>query len=156
MGYFGGGLWGQLCFRGRGASTGPFFGGGPIGLFYWWGGFGVGNLEGGGVGILGGFGDILGGVYGDFGGGAQGWGSEGVGGGWIRIPPPVLYPPPPPLQEAEKLVASLQEDERFGGGSSLRAPPRALPLAHEAARKWFYRDPQGDIQGGTPPKKKPL
>lgn len=54
-------------------------------------------------------------------------------------------------QEAEKLVASLQEDERFGGGSSLRAPPRALPLAHEAARKWFYRDPQGDIQGPFSP-----
>ena len=23
----------------------------------------------------------------------------------------------------------------------------ALPLDHEDAKKWFYRDPQGDLQG---------
>ncbi|GAB0201181.1 GRB10-interacting GYF protein 2 [Grus japonensis] len=82
-------------------------------------------------------------------------------------PTGVRVPPPPGdaedeegmkhlQQEAEKLVASLQEasleEERFGGA---RAPPRLaapLPLAHQAARKWFYKDPQGDIQGlsGTP------
>ncbi|XP_069655797.1 GRB10-interacting GYF protein 1 isoform X2 [Haliaeetus albicilla] len=58
-------------------------------------------------------------------------------------------------QEAEKLVASLQEpsleEEAFGGG---RAPPRLpdpLPLAHQAAHKWFYKDPQGEIQGPFSP-----
>uniref|UniRef100_A0A6I8N3L5 GRB10 interacting GYF protein 1 n=1 Tax=Ornithorhynchus anatinus TaxID=9258 RepID=A0A6I8N3L5_ORNAN len=60
-------------------------------------------------------------------------------------------------QEAEKLVASLQdsslEEERFtaamqGQGSRLpSAAAAALPLSHGAARKWFYKDPQGEIQG---------
>ncbi|XP_038624257.1 GRB10-interacting GYF protein 1 isoform X3 [Tachyglossus aculeatus] len=59
-------------------------------------------------------------------------------------------------QEAEKLVASLQdsslEEERFtaamqGQGSRLPAAAAALPLSHGAARKWFYKDPQGEIQG---------
>ena len=26
----------------------------------------------------------------------------------------------------------------------------ALPLGHEAAKKWFYKDPQGEIQGMNP------
>ncbi|XP_069502093.1 GRB10-interacting GYF protein 1 isoform X2 [Ambystoma mexicanum] len=55
-------------------------------------------------------------------------------------------------QEAEKLVASLQdsslEEERF---TQTMQEPRntaaALPLSHEAAMKWFYKDPQGEIQG---------
>ncbi|XP_049645233.1 GRB10-interacting GYF protein 1 isoform X1 [Suncus etruscus] len=59
-------------------------------------------------------------------------------------------------QEAEKLVASLQdsclEEERFT--AAMQAPglrhsavATALPLSHGAARKWFYKDPQGEIQG---------
>uniref|UniRef100_A0A3P8YBX4 GYF domain-containing protein n=1 Tax=Esox lucius TaxID=8010 RepID=A0A3P8YBX4_ESOLU len=54
-------------------------------------------------------------------------------------------------QEAEKMVASLQdtslEEECFT--QALQETPRdsALPLSHEAAMKWFYKDPQGEIQG---------
>ncbi|XP_075705372.1 GRB10-interacting GYF protein 1 isoform X2 [Rhinoderma darwinii] len=52
-------------------------------------------------------------------------------------------------QEAEKLVASLQEssleEDGFSSGRSHNAA--ALPLSHEAAMKWFYKDPQGEIQG---------
>uniref|UniRef100_A0A673LH20 PERQ amino acid-rich with GYF domain-containing protein 1-like n=1 Tax=Sinocyclocheilus rhinocerous TaxID=307959 RepID=A0A673LH20_9TELE len=48
-------------------------------------------------------------------------------------------------QEAEKMVASLQdtslEEECFTQAAS------ALPLSHESAMKWFYKDPQGEIQG---------
>ncbi|XP_063157821.1 GRB10-interacting GYF protein 1 [Candoia aspera] len=55
-------------------------------------------------------------------------------------------------QEAEKMVASLQdsslEEEHFtqaiGDHHNTAA---ALPLSHEAAMKWFYKDPQGEIQG---------
>ncbi|XP_068919355.1 GRB10-interacting GYF protein 1 isoform X1 [Petaurus breviceps papuanus] len=59
-------------------------------------------------------------------------------------------------QEAEKLVASLQdsslEEEQFtaamqGQGLRHSAAAAALPLSHGAARKWFYKDPQGEIQG---------
>lgn len=59
-------------------------------------------------------------------------------------------------QEAEKLVASLQdsclEEERFTAamqapGLRHSAAATALPLSHGAARKWFYKDPQGEIQG---------
>lgn len=60
--------------------------------------------------------------------------------------------PPPSPQEAEKMVAALQEstveEERF---TQAMVEPRntaaALPLCHDAARKWFYKDPQGEIQG---------
>uniref|UniRef100_A0A8C8ELG2 GYF domain-containing protein n=1 Tax=Oncorhynchus tshawytscha TaxID=74940 RepID=A0A8C8ELG2_ONCTS len=49
-------------------------------------------------------------------------------------------------QEAEKMVASLQdtslEEECF-----TQALDCALPLSHEAAMKWFYKDPQAEIQG---------
>ncbi|XP_063806514.1 GRB10-interacting GYF protein 1 isoform X2 [Pseudophryne corroboree] len=52
-------------------------------------------------------------------------------------------------QEAEKLVASLQdsslEEDAFSTSRSHSAA--ALPLSHEAAMKWFYKDPQGEIQG---------
>uniref|UniRef100_A0A8C1BQE3 GRB10 interacting GYF protein 1b n=1 Tax=Cyprinus carpio carpio TaxID=630221 RepID=A0A8C1BQE3_CYPCA len=48
-------------------------------------------------------------------------------------------------QEAEKMVASLQdtslEEECYTQAAS------ALPLSHESAMKWFYKDPQGEIQG---------
>ncbi|XP_036410388.1 GRB10-interacting GYF protein 2 isoform X2 [Megalops cyprinoides] len=50
-------------------------------------------------------------------------------------------------QEAEKMVAYLQEDDRLSAQSLERAKPTALPLTHEAALKWFYKDPQGEIQG---------
>ena len=60
-------------------------------------------------------------------------------------------------QEAEKLVASLQdsslEEEQFTAtmqtqGLRHSTAATALPLSHGAARKWFYKDPQGEIQGG--------
>ncbi|XP_068164075.1 GRB10-interacting GYF protein 1 isoform X2 [Antennarius striatus] len=58
-------------------------------------------------------------------------------------------------QEAEKMVASLQdtslEDECFTQALQQQQESRntaaALPLSHEAAMKWFYKDPQGEIQG---------
>ncbi|XP_011912656.1 PREDICTED: PERQ amino acid-rich with GYF domain-containing protein 1 isoform X1 [Cercocebus atys] len=59
-------------------------------------------------------------------------------------------------QEAEKLVASLQdsslEEEQFTAAMQTQglrhsAAATALPLSHGAARKWFYKDPQGEIQG---------
>ncbi|XP_033839833.1 GRB10-interacting GYF protein 1 [Periophthalmus magnuspinnatus] len=91
------------------------------------------------------------------------------------VAPCVLPPPPPssaaplPLtgggdpeddegmkhlqQEAEKMVASLQdtslEEECFTQAlqQESRNTAAALPLSHEAAMKWFYKDPQGEIQG---------
>uniref|UniRef100_A0A8C1GPG4 GRB10 interacting GYF protein 1b n=1 Tax=Cyprinus carpio TaxID=7962 RepID=A0A8C1GPG4_CYPCA len=63
-------------------------------------------------------------------------------------------------QEAEKMVASLQdtslEEECFTQAlqeSHITAahththPNIALPLSHESAMKWFYKDPQGEVQG---------
>nr|XP_048689555.1 GRB10-interacting GYF protein 1 isoform X7 [Caretta caretta] len=55
-------------------------------------------------------------------------------------------------QEAEKMVAALQEssmdEERFTQAiQEPRNTAAALPLSHEAAMKWFYKDPQGEIQG---------
>ncbi|MGH0188113.1 UNVERIFIED_CONTAM: hypothetical protein FKN15_028007 [Acipenser sinensis] len=59
---------------------------------------------------------------------------------------------PRPGEEAEKMVASLQEnsleEERFTQTMrESRNTAAALPLSHEAAMKWFYKDPQGEIQG---------
>ncbi|XP_042567401.1 GRB10-interacting GYF protein 2 isoform X3 [Cyprinus carpio] len=52
-------------------------------------------------------------------------------------------------QEAEKMVAYLQDggldDERLA--TKIGHKPTALPIGHEAAFKWFYKDPQGEIQG---------
>ncbi|XP_056599263.1 GRB10-interacting GYF protein 2 isoform X4 [Triplophysa dalaica] len=52
-------------------------------------------------------------------------------------------------QEAEKMVAYLQDgvvdDERLA--AKLVTKPTALHTTHEAAFKWFYKDPQGEIQG---------
>ncbi|XP_052403632.1 GRB10-interacting GYF protein 2 isoform X2 [Carassius gibelio] len=52
-------------------------------------------------------------------------------------------------QEAEKMVAYLQDggvdDERLV--TKIGHKPTALPTTHEAAFKWFYKDPQGEIQG---------
>ncbi|XP_016394023.1 PERQ amino acid-rich with GYF domain-containing protein 2-like isoform X3 [Sinocyclocheilus rhinocerous] len=52
-------------------------------------------------------------------------------------------------QEAEKMVAYLQDggvdDERLA--TKIGRKPTALTITHEAAFKWFYKDPQGEIQG---------
>lgn len=57
------------------------------------------------------------------------------------------------LQEAEKMVAYLQDggvdDDRLAAKSTEKPKPAGLPLTHEAALKWFYKDPQGEIQGET-------
>lgn len=53
------------------------------------------------------------------------------------------------------MVASLQdtslEEECFTQALQQQQESRntaaALPLSHEAAMKWFYKDPQGEIQG---------
>ncbi|XP_068196771.1 GRB10-interacting GYF protein 2 [Antennarius striatus] len=54
-------------------------------------------------------------------------------------------------QEAEKMVAYLQDgvvdDDRFTAKTSEKPKPAGLPLTHEAALKWFYKDPQGEVQG---------
>lgn len=57
------------------------------------------------------------------------------------------------LQEAEKMVAYLQDgvadDDRLAAKTSEKPKPAGLPLTHEAALKWFYKDPQGEMQGET-------
>uniref|UniRef100_A0A7N6FBI8 GYF domain-containing protein n=1 Tax=Anabas testudineus TaxID=64144 RepID=A0A7N6FBI8_ANATE len=54
-------------------------------------------------------------------------------------------------QEAEKMVAYLQDgvvdDDRLAAKTSEKPKPAGLPLTHEAALKWFYKDPQGEMQG---------
>ncbi|XP_019959307.2 GRB10-interacting GYF protein 2 isoform X2 [Paralichthys olivaceus] len=51
-------------------------------------------------------------------------------------------------QEAEKMVAYLQDsDDRLAAKTSEKPKSAGLPLTHEAALKWFYKDPQGEIQG---------
>ncbi|XP_063042416.1 GRB10-interacting GYF protein 1 [Engraulis encrasicolus] len=55
-------------------------------------------------------------------------------------------------QEAEKMVASLQDssldEECFTAAlQESRNTAGALPLSHDSAMKWFYKDPQGEIQG---------
>ncbi|KAK5859988.1 hypothetical protein PBY51_021499 [Eleginops maclovinus] len=54
-------------------------------------------------------------------------------------------------QEAEKMVAYLQDsvvdDDRLTVKTSEKPKPAGLPLTNEAALKWFYKDPQGEIQG---------
>uniref|UniRef100_A0A669E136 GRB10 interacting GYF protein 2 n=1 Tax=Oreochromis niloticus TaxID=8128 RepID=A0A669E136_ORENI len=54
-------------------------------------------------------------------------------------------------EEAEKMVAYLQDsgvdDDRLAAKTSEKPKPAGLPLTHEAALKWFYKDPQGEIQG---------
>ncbi|XP_062284647.1 GRB10-interacting GYF protein 2 [Scomber scombrus] len=54
-------------------------------------------------------------------------------------------------QEAEKMVAYLQDgvadDDRLAVKTSEKPKPSGLPLTHDAALKWFYKDPQGEIQG---------
>lgn len=49
------------------------------------------------------------------------------------------------------MVAYLQDgaadDERLTAKAPEKRKPTGLPLTHEAALKWFYKDPQGEIQG---------
>ncbi|KAJ7325036.1 hypothetical protein JRQ81_018056 [Phrynocephalus forsythii] len=55
-------------------------------------------------------------------------------------------------QQAEKMVAYLQDsaldDERLAAKlQEQRAKGTSVPLHPEAMQKWFYKDPQGEIQG---------
>ncbi|KAM6177852.1 GRB10-interacting GYF protein 2 isoform 1-T1 [Rhynchocyon petersi] len=55
-------------------------------------------------------------------------------------------------QQAEKMVAYLQDnaldDERLASKlQEHRAKGVSIPLIHEAMQKWYYKDPQGEIQG---------
>lgn len=49
------------------------------------------------------------------------------------------------------MVAYLQDgavdDDRLTAKTSEKPKSSGLPLTHEAALKWFYKDPQGEIQG---------
>lgn len=49
------------------------------------------------------------------------------------------------------MVAYLQDggvdDDRVTAKTAAKPKPAGLPLTHEAALKWFYKDPQGEIQG---------
>ncbi|XP_006123741.2 GRB10-interacting GYF protein 2 isoform X1 [Pelodiscus sinensis] len=55
-------------------------------------------------------------------------------------------------QQAEKMVAYLQDsaldDERLAAKlQEHRAKGSSMPLLHESMQKWYYKDPQGEIQG---------
>ncbi|XP_052543333.1 GRB10-interacting GYF protein 2 isoform X7 [Tympanuchus pallidicinctus] len=55
-------------------------------------------------------------------------------------------------QQAEKMVAYLQDsavdDERLAAKiQEHRAKGSSMPSFHEAMQKWYYKDPQGEIQG---------
>ncbi|XP_063162956.1 GRB10-interacting GYF protein 2 isoform X4 [Candoia aspera] len=55
-------------------------------------------------------------------------------------------------QQAEKMVAYLQDsaldDERLAAKlQEQRTKGTLVPLHHESMQKWFYKDPQGEIQG---------
>lgn len=55
-------------------------------------------------------------------------------------------------QQAEKMVAYLQDsaldDERLTSKlQEHRAKGVSVPLVHEAMQKWYYKDPQGEVQG---------
>ncbi|XP_053454290.1 GRB10-interacting GYF protein 2 isoform X2 [Nycticebus coucang] len=55
-------------------------------------------------------------------------------------------------QQAEKMVAYLQDsaldDERLASKlQEHRVKGVSIPLMHEAMQKWYYKDPQGEIQG---------
>ncbi|XP_064142613.1 GRB10-interacting GYF protein 2 isoform X1 [Loxodonta africana] len=55
-------------------------------------------------------------------------------------------------QQAEKMVAYLQDsaldDEKLASKlQEHRAKGVSVPLIHEAMQKWYYKDPQGEVQG---------
>lgn len=39
------------------------------------------------------------------------------------------------------------DDDRLAAKTAEKPKPAGLPLTHEAALKWLYKDPQGEIQG---------
>ena len=45
-------------------------------------------------------------------------------------------------QQQQQRQEQQQQQQQDG-----RNTADALPLGHEAAKKWFYKDPQGEIQG---------
>lgn len=45
------------------------------------------------------------------------------------------------------LQDSIVDDDRLSAKTTEKPKPAGLPLTHEAALKWFYKDPQGEIQG---------
>lgn len=47
------------------------------------------------------------------------------------------------------LQDSVVDDDRLPAKTSEKPKPAGLSLTHEAALKWFYKDPQGEIQGKT-------
>uniref|UniRef100_A0A8C7J406 GRB10 interacting GYF protein 2 n=1 Tax=Oncorhynchus kisutch TaxID=8019 RepID=A0A8C7J406_ONCKI len=51
------------------------------------------------------------------------------------------------VKEAEKMVAYLQDSDDRLAAKNTAPEPAGLPLTHEAALKWFYKDPQGEMQG---------
>lgn len=48
---------------------------------------------------------------------------------------------------AEDLVATWTAEEDAKSDSKAKVESGGVPLDHEDAKKWFYRDPQGDLQG---------
>ncbi|KAG9335523.1 hypothetical protein JZ751_004550 [Albula glossodonta] len=57
-------------------------------------------------------------------------------------------PPPGGDPEDDEGMKHLQQEECFSQVlQESRNTAAALPLSHEAAMKWFYKDPQGEIQG---------
>uniref|UniRef100_A0A669B113 GRB10 interacting GYF protein 2 n=1 Tax=Oreochromis niloticus TaxID=8128 RepID=A0A669B113_ORENI len=50
-------------------------------------------------------------------------------------------------QSRSYLQDSGVDDDRLAAKTSEKPKPAGLPLTHEAALKWFYKDPQGEIQG---------
>lgn len=59
------------------------------------------------------------------------------------------------------MVAYLQDsaldDERLAAKiQKHRAKGSSMPLFHEAMQKWYYKDPQGEIQGRSVPFTLPL
>ena len=54
-------------------------------------------------------------------------------------------------QEEECFTQALQHHQHHQQQhTESRNTADALPLSHEAAKKWFYKDPQGEIQGTGP------
>lgn len=47
---------------------------------------------------------------------------------------------------AENLVATMDEED-IKPDPVVKVEQGAVPLDHEDAKKWFYKDPQGDLQG---------
>ena len=48
---------------------------------------------------------------------------------------------------AEDLVATWTAEEDAKSDCKAKVESGGVPLDHEDAKKWFYRDPQGDLQG---------